>query len=83
MIPQSRSHILTYEGLMRDLDRRILAQERRSPYRLSSALATLATVQTVAEVVDPAIWYYVIADDLVHHAGGTMTYAAWLATLPS
>jgi hypothetical protein len=82
VIPQTRSFIITFEDMMRDVDRRILAQERRTQYAVTADLATLATVQTIAEVVDSAIWYYVLDDGLVHHAGTTTTYAAWLASLP-
>lgn len=82
MIPQSRSFVITFEELLRDIDRRILHQERRSPFRNTAAMATLATVETVAEVIDSTIWYYVTDDGLVHHAGATTTYAAWLAALP-
>ena len=80
--PQSRAGRITFNGMMRDFDRRILQQERRTQYAVSVNLATLATVQTVAEVTDPATWYYVLDDSLVHHSGTTMTYAAWLAGLP-
>ena len=82
MIPQSRSFITAFDDLLRDIDRRILAQERRSPYRNTAAMATLATVETAAEVIDSTVWYYVIDTGLVHNAGSTMTYAAWLAALP-
>lgn len=82
MTPQSRAGRLTFNGVMRDFNRRMLAQERRTQYALNSNGAMLATVQTVAEVTDAATWYYVIDDNLVHHAGTTMTYAAWQAGLP-
>lgn len=84
MIPQSRSYINTYDQLMRDIDRRLLVQERRTQRALTANTpsVTLVTVATPAEVIDSAVWYFVVSDQTVRHAGTSVSYATWLAGLP-